>query len=337
MATQELTTIFNSNDVLVTATRLAAQLASPSGSRTTRPDRRAQYTRVVDGMVTMVTQYDETGQAVTADFPLADHPNLLEVMQTGAATNRPINVEAVGPKVRANLTSLGLTNGVYVPVRLDGEIDGVLTVSTRGDAVSPELFEYCKAVGHLTELALENARSHERLAEQATTDDLTGLPNRRAFESFVLQRPGRMPFCVLALDLDGLKRFNDTQGHGVGDALLIHVAQVITATMRQGDLFARLGGDEFAAVLFNADERDGVEVATRILGALDAAPFRGEPLGVSIGIASRGPESVGTAVLAAADAAMYRAKRKGGKCYVLASGVDNDIPPSTPVTTPAVI
>jgi Diguanylate cyclase, GGDEF domain len=119
----------------------------------------------------------------------------------------------------------------------------------------------------------------------------------------------------------------------VGDALLIHVAEVVTGTMRQGDMFARLGGDEFAAVLFNADERDGAEVATRILRALDAAPFRGKSLGVSIGIASDGPDSVGTAVLAAADAAMYRAKRKGGQCYVLSSSVDDDLPP-TPLVPP---
>jgi diguanylate cyclase (GGDEF)-like protein len=335
LAARELTTILNSDDVLVSATRLAAQLVSPSGSRALSLGRRAQYTRVVGGTVTMVTEYDETGLTVTADFPLADHPNLAEVMRTGAATNRPTNAGAAGPKVKANFASLGLTNAVYVPVRLDGEIDGVLSVSTRGEAVSPELFEYCKAVGHITELALENARSHERLAEQATTDDLTGLPNRRAFETFVVQRPGRLPFCVLALDLDGLKRFNDSQGHGVGDALLIHVAQVVTATMRQGDVFARLGGDEFAAVLFNADERDGAEVATRILGALAAAPFQGESLGMSIGIASDGADSVGMAVLAAADTAMYRAKRKGGRCFVLGSSVDGDVPPTAAPPTAA--
>jgi PleD family two-component response regulator len=104
---------------------------------------------------------------------------------------------------------------VYVPVCLDGAIDGALAVPIRGQSVSPDLFEYCKAVGYLTELALTNARNHERLAAQATTDELTGLPNRRAFDHQVVKRPGRLPFCVLVLDLDGLKKVNDTEGHTV--------------------------------------------------------------------------------------------------------------------------
>jgi diguanylate cyclase (GGDEF)-like protein len=315
-AAEELTTILSSEEVLIAATGLAAQLVSPAGT----PGRRAQYTRVNDSVVSVVAQFDETGQQVTTDFPLTEHPNLQEVMQTGMALNRPLSAETAGPSVQKIISSLGVTNAVYVPVYCKGEIDGVLSVPVRGQSVPPELFEYCKAVGHLTELALANARAHETLEEQATTDELTGLANRRAFDKLVTHRPGRFPFCVLALDLDGLKQVNDTQGHRVGDELLIHFSRVLSSSLRSGDMFARLGGDEFAMLVFNASEREGIEAGSRMLAALVSAPFRGQSLGVSIGIASGGPDSDGPTVFAAADAAMYRAKRSGGRhCEVAPS------------------
>jgi diguanylate cyclase (GGDEF)-like protein len=322
-ATERLTMIFDSHKVITTATELAAQLVSPPGT----PGRRAQYTRVSGSTVTVVAQYDESGlSSMGFEFALSEHPILEEVIRTGVAANRPIDTEALGPEVRQMMAKLGLTHGVYVPVFLEGGLDGVLSVPSRGQAMSADLFEYCKAVGHLTELALGNARNHELLAAQATTDELTGLANRRAFDQQLANRPGRLRFCVLALDLDGLKKINDAEGHAVGDELLVHFSRVMSATLRSGDTFARLGGDEFAGLLFDADASDGTQAATRMLAALAAAPFRGEALGVSIGIASGGPESSGAAVSAAADAAMYRAKRGGGRRYVLAAGVEEDVP-----------
>ena len=320
-ATQQLTMTFDPHEVITAATELAAQLVSPPGT----PGRRAQYTRTNGPTVTVVAQYDETGQDSTDfRFPLSDHPILEEVMRTGVAANRSIDVEALGPEVRKLMITLGLTHSVYVPVCVEGAIDGVLSVPLRGQALSADLFEFCKAVGHLTELALGNARNHELLAAQATTDELTGLANRRSFDQQLTNRPGRLRFCVLALDLDAFKKVNDTEGHAVGDELLIHFSRIMSGTLRHGDTFARLGGDEFAGLLFDADAADGTQAAARMLDALAAAPFRGVALGVSIGIASGGPESRGDAVFAAADAAMYRAKRQGGRRCILAADVEDD-------------
>jgi diguanylate cyclase (GGDEF)-like protein len=322
-ATEQLTMIFDSHEVITTATKLAAQLVSPPGT----PGRRAQYTRTTGSTVTVVAQYDESGlSSIDFQFQLSEHPILEEVIRTGVAAHRPIDTEALGPEVRQMMTTLGLTHGMYVPVFLGGNLDGVLSVPSRGQALSADLFDYCKAVGHLTELALGNARNHELLAAEATTDELTGLANRRAFEQQVANRPGRLRFCVLALDVDGLKKVNDAEGHAVGDELLVHFSRVMSATLRSGDTFARLGGDEFAGLLFDADAADGAQAATRMLAALAAAPFRQEALGVSIGIASGGPESSGAAVAAAADAAMYRAKRGGGRRFILATGVEEVVP-----------
>jgi diguanylate cyclase (GGDEF)-like protein len=178
-------------------------------------------------------------------------------------------------------------------------------------------------------LALENARAHERLEAQATTNELTGLPNRRAFDQLLARRPGRFHFCILAIDLDGLKQVNDTFGHTAGDNMLVHVSGVLAATLRHGDMFARIGGDEFVGLLFNANENEGAEAARRMLAALAATQFGGSPAGVSIGIASGGPEDQGQVTYAAADAAMYRAKRNGGSRYVVASLVDGPRPRAT--------
>jgi diguanylate cyclase (GGDEF)-like protein len=171
------------------------------------------------------------------------------------------------------------------------------------------------------ELALENARAHELAQAQATTDELTGLANRRAFNSSLDHRPGRLSFAILVIDIDGLKRVNDTKGHHAGDELLSLVARLLAATLRSGDVLARLGGDEFAALLFDADEIGGRDVAKRMLQLLGSAPCSHGTPSVSIGVACGPHDANGSQVLAAADAAMYRAKRLGGGCFV----VDGDV------------
>jgi diguanylate cyclase (GGDEF)-like protein len=312
-AAEELTTLVDSAEILSTATRLAALLVSPPGT----PGRRSQYLRVVDGMVTIDALYDEIEHLPIAPFPLAEHPNLEEVMRTGTAVNRPLNYGQLGPAVQGVVSGLGVTNGVYVPLRCDGQIDGVLAVSVRGKAVSDALFECCRAIGHLTELALQNARSHDRLAKMATTDALTGVVNRRAFDQAIAHRPAGLGFCLLLLDLDNLKKVNDSAGHGAGDDVLEQVARVLEESVRVGDLVARLGGDEFAVMLMNADEHQGAQTATRILAALSATSC-----GVSIGVAAGGPTSDAEDVVLAADAAMYRATQDGGRRYAVSHPPD---------------
>jgi diguanylate cyclase (GGDEF)-like protein len=307
-AAEELTAILDPDEVVATATRLAARLVSPPGT----PGRRAQYCRVDHDRVTLVAQYDETGFNITAPFALADHPNLLSVYLSRQALSAELNAETAGPIVRETIERLGVSHSVYVPVVRDNEIDGILAVSVRGGTVSPELFEQCKALGQLLDLALANAQAHRELDRQATTDPLTGLPNRRGFERSVANQPGRRPFVVLVLDVDGLKRVNDTLGHEAGDAQLVRVAQAVQGTMRQGDVLARVGGDEFAAYLFDADEADGRRVAQRVLDALRMADGA---VSVSVGMAVGAPDDDVHEVRSAADALMYESKRAGGRRY----------------------
>ena len=301
---EELTASLSPFDVLSAATRLASEMASPAGTS----GRRAQYMRVSGGTVRLVAQYDETGEFVAHSFPLSEHPHLQEVMRSGEAIQRPLDAKSVGPTVGALIERLELTHSIYVPVYRGNAIDGVLSVPTRGKEASQELFEHCKAVGHLTELALSNALSHEEIQELATTDALTGLPNRRGFHQIVENLPGRRHFGILAIDVDGLKQVNDTKGHAAGDALLMHVAGTFKGALRRGDVLARLGGDEFAVFLFEADENTGRMVADRMLMALTEAR-------VSAGLACGLPGDDFLRVLEEADRAMYKAKRGGGGRY----------------------
>jgi diguanylate cyclase (GGDEF)-like protein len=164
--------------------------------------------------------------------------------------------------------------------------------------------------------------SSERSREDALHDPLTGLPNRVLLVELLDQavrrgrRSGRTA-AILFADLDGFKQVNDTYGHGVGDELLIAIAERLGATLRPGDTLARLFGDEFVILCEDLDGPSPVEtIATRIAGAL-AVPFvlstTAVSMTASVGIAFAGRgDQLSEELLHEADTAMYQAKRKGG-------------------------
>jgi diguanylate cyclase (GGDEF)-like protein len=314
-AAETLTAILQPDEVLEAAVRIAAEIVSPDGMT----GRRAQYMRLSGDAVTVVVEYDETGQHLPETYPIAEHPILADVFETRTATTGHLDASRAGPLVASFIAKLDVTHGLYLPIIVFGEIDGVLSVSLRGKELPDELFELSKALMHVIELALSNAMSHKLLEDLASTDELTGLPNRREFNRLTQNRPGRFSFVIVSMDLDGLKNINDTQGHAAGDQLLCHVASVLQSSLRAGDVVARLGGDEFAAILFQADESDGRVVCERILAALASSPNETRP-SLSIGIATGAASADVIEVRAAADDAMYRAKQRGGGCYELASG-----------------
>jgi diguanylate cyclase (GGDEF)-like protein/PAS domain S-box-containing protein len=165
-------------------------------------------------------------------------------------------------------------------------------------------------------------RAREAQVEQlAFNDPLTGLANRRSFQSSAERRlreatQSERMLSLLYLDLDCFKLVNDTMGHAVGDDLLTQVAERLRSSVREGDVLARLGGDEFAVLLPQADAAQAAALAQRILDQF-AQPFllRGGPVYVttSIGIAcAPGDGATIEDLLKHADVAMYRAKRDGG-------------------------
>lgn len=162
----------------------------------------------------------------------------------------------------------------------------------------------------------ERRRDRELLEYQATHDDLTGLPNRRALVAEIvaeLERPGDC--AVLVLDLDRFKVVNDSLGHSSGDQLLVTCADRIRLSLRPGDSVCRLGGDEFAVLLrAPADHHSAGVVADRLLALLrDPVAVADDEVypSASIGIAIPEPGDTVEDLLRHADAAMYQAKGQG--------------------------
>ncbi len=155
----------------------------------------------------------------------------------------------------------------------------------------------------------ERKRRERRLTELASRDVLTGAWNARRLTQELdwLQRSGGAG-SLLALDLDGFKRVNDTLGHAAGDELLRRVATAVQGCVRRADLVARIGGDEFAVFLAGATPAEAQHVADKIRSAVAAVWPLGIPGGVSVGISAAG-HGAGDAV-GRADRAMYADKRR---------------------------
>lgn len=126
-----------------------------------------------------------------------------------------------------------------------------------------------------TELALEEARTQAQLL--ADTDVLTNMNNRRAFfklgEQLLLQAQRfNQPVSLIMFDLDFFKQINDNHGHAAGDAVLLHIAQLCAATIREADIAARLGGEEFAILLPQTDYHQALNLAARLHDIIEASP-----------------------------------------------------------------
>jgi diguanylate cyclase (GGDEF)-like protein len=174
---------------------------------------------------------------------------------------------------------------------------------------------------------IELARhAHQEAVIAATTDFLTGLPNRRAFvaalEEEIAREPCWGPFALAILDLDRFKAVNDTFGHGAGDALLKEVADRLLRAVGDRGTVARLGGDEFAVLLPGVEHAaEASFVGAHILREVNGAMrFGRRKFGVSaccgFAIAERGGQSSPSRVMADADLALYEAKdgAGGGVC-----------------------
>lgn len=164
-------------------------------------------------------------------------------------------------------------------------------------------------------------RLTDELRQMATSDPLTRLLNRRGLlESLDAHFRSRTagPANLLIVDIDHFKRINDTHGHKVGDLALCHVAQVIKATARQGDLICRLGGEEFAVISLDAGKAGTLALAERMRAAIEHSEVPGvgadQPLrctvtiGISDGFSST--QALDEA-MQQADAALYRGKSSG--------------------------
>ena len=164
---------------------------------------------------------------------------------------------------------------------------------------------------------------NQALSEMATTDALTGVANRRAFdhrlqlELAVVERRGT-PLSLLMLDVDHFKRINDTFGHEAGDKVLVAIAQLLNGCARVIDVVARVGGEEFAVILPDTDAGGAHEVGERMRIAVARSNWLGHPTTISIGAATLHDKEDAASLYARADAALYAAKTSGRDRVVMA-------------------
>lgn len=175
-------------------------------------------------------------------------------------------------------------------------------------------------------VAVRKFRQARHLQNLASTDELTGLANRRALMAYATDAVGRahrdeVALAVLMIDIDHFKHINDSHGHAVGDQVLRHASRVLASGLRERDLLGRVGGEEFVAVLPRATLAQARQVAERMRSAIDATRLIG-PSGevrftVSIGVAGARTAESASALLERADAALYLAKNGGRNAVVI--------------------
>jgi diguanylate cyclase (GGDEF)-like protein len=253
---------------------------------------------------------------------------------TGEATTRlvgeadlpPADVAIVERLADRVCRAYGLRHVLAAPIRTGGRVVGALVLSRRTETPwSGPTRRLLESATLEVSSALARANAFEAAEVRATTDALTGLPNRAYFEELIgLLGRGRRAgdaLGILMIDIDHFKQLNDRHGHAVGDAVLRGVGWTLRATVRAGDVPARYGGDEFVVVLRHAGPERAIEIAERIRLAirdLDPAAFGiADPVTLSVGVA------VATAVppralVERADAALYVAKRGGRDRVVIA-------------------
>jgi len=218
----------------------------------------------------------------------------------------------------------GIRSIAYLPLITKGEVIGSFVVGSRSPRVYTKRYmTMLEQLASQIAMSIENSRLYAEAEEMARVDDLTKLLNRRSLNELMASEVNRHAryggvFCLIILDLDSFKAFNDEHGHPAGDKLLKELGKVLQNTIRNTDQAFRYGGDEFAILLPNTSIDAASQVAERIRTQI-ATRIKSDsvPMTASLGLANwpadgRAPDEV----VAAADAALYRAKREGGnRCY----------------------
>jgi diguanylate cyclase (GGDEF)-like protein len=207
---------------------------------------------------------------------------------------------------------MGVRSILFQPILRDGNPLGVLVLYWK-ESIG-EIRDDVGAVMNLlaaeASIAIERADLLARLERAARTDDLTGLPNRRAWDEHLARevaRAGRVgsPLCVAMLDLDHFKDYNDRLGHQAGDRFLKEAAAGWQSHTRRSDFIARYGGEEFAIALVDCNLEEAAE-SLELLRALTP-----EGASSSAGVALWDGSETDAELVARADAALYDAKRSG--------------------------
>ena len=271
-----------------------------------------------------------SGRRMPSASPSADLTPALDVppgADSGTVAGRTGRLRETDPDrlvaeriARRARTVFGLRHTLVAPLSTDSGMIGALLISRRtAGAWPPAAHRLLAGASVEASAALSRAYSHRQAEARASTDGLTGLPNRRYFDEFCAllarRRRAEDSVGVLMVDIDKFKVLNDAHGHQVGDEVLRAVAGAIVSAVREDDVPARYGGEEFAVLLRNPTLDIAVEVGQRVraaVGELDLDRFGVGRVSVSVGAAvADDPDEPITTTIAQADRALYAAKRRG--------------------------
>jgi diguanylate cyclase (GGDEF)-like protein len=246
----------------------------------------------------------------------------------GAESREPTQEQAIAERIAGRVRrTYGLTHTLAAPLTSEHGVIGAIVISRRvGDAWPAATRRILGGAALEASTALARVYSHRAAEARASTDALTGLPNRRYFDEFcgLLARRRRAEDAVgvLMVDIDHFKRLNDSHGHDTGDVVLRAVGGAIMSAVREDDVPARYGGEEFVVLLRNPSRDIAIEVGERVRTAvrdLDLRDLGVSRATVSVGVAvAQLPDEPIADIIKAADRALYRAKR-GGRDKVVAA------------------
>jgi len=253
--------------------------------------------------------------------PAEVKPHLDEAIARAWSERKPQLLKKLNAESDPQLTALlpFAKSLVVAPMFADGSPIGVVALeyaSRKQHRIERRTIDMVSQFAAHGALALRNAWLVEEIRRMADTDGLTGIPNRRTFQTMLekeLSRAQRMgdQVTLVMLDVDKFKDLNDKHGHQVGDEVLKHVAASLLENCRDFDTAARYGGEEFAAILPGCSIQESLVAAERLRKGI-AAPEGPVPVTASAGVATF-PTHAGNVegLIKAADEALYESKRSG--------------------------
>src|SRR5690348_17282247 len=209
-------------------------------------------------------------------------------------------------------------HALVVPIQRSSQLMGAMELYLNAwRELTEDQVELLNGVASQAAIAIRHAQLFEAQEENALTDELTKLPNRRALAQRFLQEMQRARrhhagITFVMIDLDHFKQVNDTYGHLNGDAVLAELASILSTGLRESDVCARYGGEEFALILPETTEAGARVLAERIRAKVAAATFPGGlKLTISVGVAATEEPALFTQLIDRADQALYVAKQGG--------------------------
>ena len=260
--------------------------------------------------------------------------NTIENKKIIQSTDIAASLRAIMPDISEDtigeiLTDKSVKSIISIPLYVLDNPFGIFAVFSSREELAESETDFLMMYAQQIELAITIADLFEKVKEQAVTDGLTGLYNRRYFEEYLKKEVTRslrinQPFSIIGLDLDYLKKINDTYGHSCGDLAIKTIAEVLKANARSIDTAARMGGEEFNIILPGVKSEGAMVAAERIRKAIEKVEI--ETVGhitASLGVATFLEHSDNIEdILELTDQAMYLSKRNGRNRVTLAKALN---------------